>query len=62
MFISRESCANGFKRWSDSQQQKYRERTEDNGVVMPGPDLGRSRLTAPGGPQRTPLLPAKGSL
>jgi len=43
MYISlRESRANGFKKWSDSQQQKYRNQggsNEDGAVVTPGRDL-----------------------
>lgn len=50
MYISlRESRANGFKRWSDSQQQKYTNQCDsnaDDGIVMPGPDLALAGLTA----------------
>ncbi len=50
MYISlRASRANGFKKWSDSQQQKYRNQggsNEDSAVVTPGPDLDAVALTA----------------
>ena len=63
MFISlRESSLKGFKRWSDSQQPKYSDRSgtnEDNAVVavVPGPDI--SALAAIGRPLKpSPLLMA----
>ena len=51
MYISlRESRANGFKKWSDSQQQKYSNQgasNADDAVIALGPDLDPAALPAP---------------
>ena len=51
MFISlRESCANGFKRWSDYHQPKDgddRNPSEANKSVIPGPDFDGSDTESP---------------
>jgi hypothetical protein len=57
MYISlRESRANGFKKWSDSQQQKYSNQggsNADDAAVTLAPDLGPAALTAPRPPTLT---------
>jgi hypothetical protein len=54
MYISlKESNASGFKKWSDSQLQKYRNQSvsnADDAVVMAGPNLDSAALTVPGRP------------
>jgi hypothetical protein len=60
MYISlRESRANGFKKWSDSQQQKYSNQGRSyagNAVVLPGPNLDAAVPTAP---SRPPIVGGK---
>jgi hypothetical protein len=50
MFISlRESCANGFKRWSDLQQKKYgdeRAANVNSRIGFPKPDFDAADMTA----------------
>jgi len=52
MYISlRESCTNGFKKWSGSQKQTYgnkRDTNEVNTIFMLDPDLGPSGMTSVG--------------
>jgi hypothetical protein len=66
MYISlSESCANGFRRWSDSQQLKYSKpcnSNEDKRLVMRGPNLALSGTKVLRQPRRMSLPTAENGL
>ncbi len=66
MHISpRDSCANGFKNWSEAHQQEINEDVcagEGYGVVATDPDLDNSVMTSPERPHRPWLVPGVGRL
>ena len=66
MYISlRDSCTNGFKKWSDAHQPEIKNDVragEDEGVVAADPDLDNRVRTSHEQPHRPWLVPGVGRL
>ena len=66
MYISlRDSCAKGFKKWSDAHQPEIENDIragEGDGVGAADPDLENKVMTSPERPHRPWLVPGVGTL